>query len=119
MRCYGDVALFHRKAAVFLRSLDVLLNLSGVGRADIHDRPKGTKRPFLFFYSGHGFVCGWVVITLAVEFIKVMNLGGFKTYSKWNADEFTAYIKKHGFEVLKNSVMGSNLAPLCCLIAKR
>lgn len=51
--------------------------------------------------------------------IKVMNLGGFKTYSKWNADEFTAYIKKHGFEVLKNPVMGSNLAPLCCLIAKR
>lgn len=49
--------------------------------------------------------------------IKLMNLFGFKTYSKWNADEFVKYTKAHGFNVTNQNVMGSTLAPLCCLIA--
>ena len=49
--------------------------------------------------------------------IKLMNLIGFKTYSKWNAKEFETYIERHGFKVETRTVMGSNLTPLCCLIA--
>lgn len=51
--------------------------------------------------------------------IKLMNLIGFKTYSKWNVAEFTEYIEAHGFKVTEQKVMGSTLTPLCCLIAKK
>ena len=51
--------------------------------------------------------------------IKMMNLIGFKTYSKWNADEFVEYIKSYGYEIREQSVLGSTLTPLCCLVATR
>lgn len=51
--------------------------------------------------------------------IRLMNLIGFKTYSKWNADEFTGYIEAHGFKLIEQKVMGSTLTPLCCLIAAK
>ena len=51
--------------------------------------------------------------------IKLMNLIGFKTYSKWSAEEFEKYIEKHGFQVEVMTVIGSTLTPLCCLIAKK
>ena len=51
--------------------------------------------------------------------IKLMNLIGFKTYSKWNAAEFVKYIEAHGFKVTEQKVMGSTLTPLCCLIARK
>ena len=51
--------------------------------------------------------------------MKFMNLIGFKTYSKWNADEFASYIQKRRFMVQKCRVFGSALTPLCCLIATK
>ena len=51
--------------------------------------------------------------------IKLMNLIGFKTYSKWKADEFVEYIKSYGYEIQEQSVLGSTLTPLCCLVAIR
>ena len=51
--------------------------------------------------------------------IRLMTLLGFKTYSKWNAGEFTAYIQRCGFETCGKKVFGSDLTPLCCLIAKK
>ena len=49
--------------------------------------------------------------------MKFMSLIGFRTYTKWNADEFTSYIQKRRFRVQKCHVFGSTLTPLCCLIA--
>lgn len=49
----------------------------------------------------------------------LMNLIGFKTYSKWNSDEFTSYVQRQGFLVQKCRVFGSSLTPLCCLIAAK
>lgn len=51
--------------------------------------------------------------------IRGMNLIGFKTYSKWNAAEFIAYIQGCSYEIYRQKVFGSNLTPLCCLIAKK
>ena len=51
--------------------------------------------------------------------IKMMNLIGFKTYSKWNAVEFVKYIESYGYKIQEQTVLGSNLTPLCCLIATR
>lgn len=51
--------------------------------------------------------------------IKIMSLVGFKTFTKWSAEEFAGYIEAQGFLVEDSSVMGSTLTPLCCLIAKK
>ena len=51
--------------------------------------------------------------------IKLMNLIGFKTYSKWSTEEYEKYIEEHGFQVEVMTVIGSTLTPLCCLIAKK
>lgn len=50
---------------------------------------------------------------------KIMELGGFKTYHKWNAKEFAEFVARHGFAVTEQATMGSNIAPLCYLEAKR
>lgn len=51
--------------------------------------------------------------------INMMNLFGFKTYSKWNAVEFVKYIEGYGYKIQEQTVLGSTLTPLCCLIATR
>ncbi len=51
--------------------------------------------------------------------MRFMNLIGFKTYSKWSADAFEKYINGFGFCIEKATMIGSNLTPLCCLIAKK
>jgi len=51
--------------------------------------------------------------------IKIMNIGGFKTFHDWDAAAFTEYIHSYGFDIEVNSVMGSTLTPLCCLIARK
>ena len=50
--------------------------------------------------------------------VKLMELAGFHTYHKWDADEFAAFISGHGFEVIYQETLGGSLAPLCCLTAK-
>lgn len=48
---------------------------------------------------------------------KILELGGFKAYHKWNAEELAAYIADNGFTVTKREILGSNVAPLCYLEA--
>lgn len=50
--------------------------------------------------------------------VKLMELVGFHTYHKWNAEEFSAFISEHGFEVIHQETLGGSLAPLCCLAAR-
>lgn len=50
---------------------------------------------------------------------KIMELGGFKTYHKWNAQEFVEYISHQGFEITDTATMGSSITPLCYLEARK
>lgn len=45
--------------------------------------------------------------------MRFMNLIGFKTYSKWSADEFVGFVERFGFKTQNSSIMGSALTPLC------
>ena len=49
----------------------------------------------------------------------LMKLIGFKVYHKWTASEFAAFVSGHGFTVTEQAAMGSNIAPLCYLTAKK
>ncbi len=49
--------------------------------------------------------------------VKLMELAGFYTYHKWNAEEFSDFISGHGFEVIHQETLGGSLAPLCYLTA--
>ena len=69
MRRDGDKAAVHGEPAVFPCGGDILFYLSGIGRADVHDRAKGSQRLFFLFHGGHRRISGRVVIPLAVEFI--------------------------------------------------
>lgn len=48
---------------------------------------------------------------------RLMVLIGFKVFSKWSADGFAEYVQRFGFEIYKQSVIGSSLTPLYCLAA--
>lgn len=49
----------------------------------------------------------------------LMKLMGFKVYHKWSAREFAVFISEHGFAVTEQTAMGSNIAPLCYLAARK
>lgn len=49
----------------------------------------------------------------------LMKLAGFRVCHKWSADEFAAFISEHGFSVTQQTVMGSSIAPLCYLAARK
>lgn len=49
----------------------------------------------------------------------LMKLVGFRVCHKWSADEFAALISEHGFSVTQQNVMGSSIAPLCYLAARK
>ena len=49
----------------------------------------------------------------------LMKMIGFKVYHKWSANEFAAFISEHGFAVTEQTDLGSNIAPLCYLTAKK
>lgn len=44
---------------------------------------------------------------------------GFKTYMEPTANEFMEYIENNGFKVMEYDKIGSKLAPICCMIAKK
>ena len=50
--------------------------------------------------------------------VKLMELAGFHTYHKWNAEEFSAFVAEHGFAVIHQETLGGSLAPLCYLAAR-
>ncbi len=49
----------------------------------------------------------------------LMKMVGFKVYHKWSAGEFAVFISEHGFFVKEQTDLGSNIAPLCYLTAKK
>ena len=49
----------------------------------------------------------------------LMKMIGFKVYHKWAANEFAVFISEHGFAVTEQTDLGSNIAPLCYLTAKK
>lgn len=51
--------------------------------------------------------------------VKLMELAGFHTYHKWNAEEFTAFIERYDFEVIHQETLGGSLAPLSYLAARK
>lgn len=51
--------------------------------------------------------------------VKLMELAGFHTYHKWNAEEFMAFIVRCGFEVIHQETLGGSLAPLSYLAARK
>lgn len=51
--------------------------------------------------------------------VKLMELAGFHTYHKWNAEEFTAFIARYGFEVIHQETLGGSVAPLSYLAARK
>ena len=69
MRRNRDVSHVHGEAAVSPGILYIGGHISGIGGADIHDRPESAEGAFFFFYIGEGFIGCGVVIALAVEFI--------------------------------------------------
>jgi len=47
------------------------------------------------------------------------NLVGFKTYSKWNAEEYAAFLEKNGFEIVeKERIDNGTRYPVCFVAAK-
>lgn len=49
----------------------------------------------------------------------LMKMVGFRVYHKWSAGEFAVFIAEHGFVVKEQTDLGSNIAPLCYLTAKK
>ena len=48
---------------------------------------------------------------------RILELIGFRVYSKWSEEDFSAYIANNGFEVITAEVLGKSIAPLCYLEA--
>ncbi|MBQ8317865.1 MAG: class I SAM-dependent methyltransferase [Lachnospiraceae bacterium] len=48
-----------------------------------------------------------------------ISLFGFKSYMEPTANEFKEYIENNGFKVMEYDKVGSKLAPICCMIAKK
>lgn len=61
----------------------------------------------------HGEGCGFRLRT------KTLELAGFHTYHKWNAQGYVDFVSQHGFSVMKQVILGSKIAPLCYLEAQR
>lgn len=61
----------------------------------------------------HGEGAGFALRTGLIE------LFGFKAFLKPTNAEFAEFIEKNGFTVMECEKIGSKVAPLCCLIAKK
>lgn len=49
---------------------------------------------------------------------RLLELAGFYAYSKWTAAELAEFVRKHGYKVRKNKVLGDTIAPLCYIEAE-
>lgn len=61
----------------------------------------------------HGSGTGYMLRT------KMLELVGFRVFSKWNAEEFALYVRSYHFSIIDKKQLGSSIAPLCCLQAKK
>lgn len=48
-----------------------------------------------------------------------MGLSGFRVYHVWTAGELMAYLSECGYSIVRHQLLGSSLAPLCCLMARK
>ena len=48
-----------------------------------------------------------------------MGLSGFRVYHVWTAGELMAYLSERGYSIVRHPLLGSSLAPLCCLMARK
>ena len=48
-----------------------------------------------------------------------MGLSGFRVYHVWTAGELMAYLSERGYSIAGHPLLGSWLAPLCCLMARK
>ena len=51
--------------------------------------------------------------------LRVMGLFGFQVYHVWNTEQLVTYLSERGYSIVSHQLLGSKLAPLCCLIAKK
>ena len=61
----------------------------------------------------HGSGTGFMLRT------KMLELAGFHVFSKWTAKEFPLYVRSFQFAIADTKSMGSNIAPLLHLAAKK
>lgn len=61
----------------------------------------------------HGNGAGFTLRTKMLEAV------GFRVFSKWTAENFARYVRSCHFEILTAKLMGSSIAPLCCLEATK
>ena len=61
----------------------------------------------------HGNGAGFTLRTKMLEAV------GFRVFSKWTAESFARYVRSCHFEILTEKLMGSSIAPLCCLEATK
>lgn len=50
--------------------------------------------------------------------VRLMTLGGFRVYHRWNADELAACVEENGFLVERRVLLPDSTAPLCYLEAR-
>ena len=48
-----------------------------------------------------------------------MGLSGFRVYHVWTAGELMAYLSERRYSIVRHQLLGSSLAPLCCLMARK
>ena len=61
----------------------------------------------------HGSGTGFMLRT------KMLELAGFHVFSKWTAKEFPLYVRSFQFSIADSKPMGSNIAPLLYLAARK
>lgn len=50
---------------------------------------------------------------------RMLELAGFRVYSRWSEKEFADYVCSHGFTVRKCECLGKSIAPFCYLEAEQ
>ena len=51
--------------------------------------------------------------------LRFLGLSGFRVYHVWTAGELMAYLSERGYSIVRHPLLGSSLAPLCCLMARK
>ena len=51
--------------------------------------------------------------------MRIMGLGGFRTYHSWDGETFPAFLQEQGFTVEKVRVLGGGMMPLCYAEARK
>lgn len=50
--------------------------------------------------------------------VKIMELGGFRVFHHWNAEQFVDFLNQNGFAVEESCLIGGSISPLCFAAAR-